>query len=364
MSGMKNNNSELIKVFLVEDEIVIRNGIKRSIHWEEEGFLFVGEASDGELAYPLIMKERPDILITDIKMPFMDGLELSRAVKKEIPNIKILILSGYDEFNYAREAIKIGVTEYLLKPVSASKLINTLKEISDVIMEERNNTKELVKIGTSRDIIEKFLINGTVEEVKLFVNEYVNRIEEEKLLSVSVRHYMIVDFYTVIITFCEKLGVEYESIRQELDNMQNELTGFLSVRDVKKYIYNLIIKVIELRDENSEKRYQDIISSAKNIINDSYKSSDISLNSVASSVGLSASYFSSVFARETGQTFKEYLTDIRMEKAKELLMCTSMQAAEIGYKVGYKDPHYFSFIFKKKQGCSPTEYRNRRKEQK
>ena len=87
------------------------------------------------------------------------------------------------------------------------------------------------------------------------------------------------------------------------------------------------------------------------------------MNSVSSNVGLSPSYFSTVFARETGQTFKEYLTDIRMEKAKELLMCTSMQTAEIGYEVGYKDPHYFSFIFKKKQGCSPTEYRNRRKEQ-
>lgn len=359
---MKNKNTELIKVFLVEDEIVIRNGIKRSINWEEEGFSFAGEASDGELALPLILEKRPDILITDIKMPFMDGLELSQEVKKEIPNIKILILSGYDEFNYAREAIKIGVTEYLLKPVSASKLISTLKEISKVIAEERYNTKELVKIGTSRDIIEKFLINGTMEEVELFVNSYINRIEEEKLLSVSVRQYMIVDFYTVIISFCEKLGVSYDSIKQELDYIQNELTGFLSVRDVKNYIYNLVTMVIKLRDENSEKRYQDIISQAKDIISSLYRSSEISLNSVSSSVGLSPSYFSTVFARETGQTFKEYLTDIRMEKAKELLMCTSMQAAEIGYEVGYKDPHYFSFIFKKKQGCSPTEYRNRGKE--
>lgn len=99
-----------IKVFLVEDEMIIRNGVKRSIDWETEGYEFVGEASDGELAYPLILKEKPDILITDIRMPFMDGLELSRLVKAELPNIKILILSGYDEFQYAKEAIKIGVT--------------------------------------------------------------------------------------------------------------------------------------------------------------------------------------------------------------------------------------------------------------
>ena len=104
-----------IKVFLVEDEMVIRRGIKNSIDWEKEGYIFCGEASDGELAYPMIIKEKPDILITDIRMPFMDGLELCKLVKKELPNIKILILSGYDEFDYAKEAIRLGVTEYLLK---------------------------------------------------------------------------------------------------------------------------------------------------------------------------------------------------------------------------------------------------------
>ena len=90
---------EKIKIFLVEDEIVIRNGIKSGIEWEAEGYEFVGEASDGELAYPMILKEKPDILITDIRMPFMDGLELSRLVRQEFPDIKILILSGYDEFD-------------------------------------------------------------------------------------------------------------------------------------------------------------------------------------------------------------------------------------------------------------------------
>ena len=101
----------MIKVFLAEDEIVIRNGIKNSIEWEKEGYQFVGEAGDGELAYPMILKTKPDILITDIRMPFMDGLELSRLVRQDLPDIKILILSGYDEFDYAKEAIKLRVAE-------------------------------------------------------------------------------------------------------------------------------------------------------------------------------------------------------------------------------------------------------------
>ena len=113
----------MLKVFLVEDEVVMRNGIKNNIPWEQEGFEFVGEASDGELAYPLIKREKPDILITDIRMPFMDGLELSRLVKKELPQIKIIILSGYNEFDYAKNAISIGVTDYLLKPISSAKIL-------------------------------------------------------------------------------------------------------------------------------------------------------------------------------------------------------------------------------------------------
>lgn len=98
----------MVKVYLVEDEIIIRQSIKNSIDWEKEGYEFVGDASDGELALPVILKEKPDILITDIRMPFMDGLELSRMVKAELPDIKIVILSGYDDFEYAKQAIKIG----------------------------------------------------------------------------------------------------------------------------------------------------------------------------------------------------------------------------------------------------------------
>ena len=120
----------MIKVFLVEDEVVIRDAIKNSINWEQEGYEFVGEASDGELALPMILKEKPDILITDIRMPFMDGLELSRLVKKELPDTNIIILSGYDEFEYAKEAIKIGVEEYLLKPISSNVLLEHLGAVS------------------------------------------------------------------------------------------------------------------------------------------------------------------------------------------------------------------------------------------
>ena len=117
----------LRKVFLVEDETVIREGLRDRIPWDQFGYRFVGEAADGEMALPLIRKTKPDVLITDIKMPFMDGLELSRLVKKALPDTKIIILSGYNEFDYAKEAIKIGISDYLLKPITSANLTEALK---------------------------------------------------------------------------------------------------------------------------------------------------------------------------------------------------------------------------------------------
>jgi len=127
----------MYKVFLVEDEVVVREGIKNIIHWEEEGFIIAGDESDGELAYPMILREQPDILITDIKMPFMDGLELSKLLKKEMPQLKIIIISGYSDFGYAQQAIDIGVTEYLLKPITSTKLIASVKNAAATIEKER-----------------------------------------------------------------------------------------------------------------------------------------------------------------------------------------------------------------------------------
>ena len=540
-----------IKVFLVEDEMVIRRGIKNSIDWEKEGYIFCGEASDGELAYPMIIKEKPDILITDIRMPFMDGLELCKLVKKELPNIKILILSGYDEFDYAKEAIRQGVTEYLLKPISSGKLLEALNGVSESIrrekedkdlvrkyMEEmRENTehekqkffeqmiagnlsmadaletgkkyemnlsagmynlllfrftlgeenrksgellgeaeyaikklterleyvfefqrdvegwafllmadneeqmservKELSKdleeimknystityfggigqpvarlreleesfreaeralaarftmelnriisvedirmaqnvdtlddieitsfgeIEKTRTMLEKFLNNGAEDEIDEFVDVYINELPEENLKSVLMRQYIIMDAYIVMMSFCEKIeGIEGE-MQAQSEELKNSMKTIQTLEEIKNYIRMLLKKIIGVRDTISGRRYSDIIEIAKDQIRKTYMSDEISLNTIAAEVGMSPSYFSSIFSKEMGKTFVEYLTEIRMDRAKELLMCSSMKTSEIGYEVGYKDPHYFSYIFKKTQNCTPKEFRARGKE--
>ena len=119
----------MLRIFLVEDEVVVRETIKKMIPWEQYGYQLVGEAPDGEVALPMIRNLKPDLLVTDIKMPFMDGLTLSKMVRKDFPDMKIVILSGYDDFNYAKQAINIGVEDYLLKPITKNAFLERLTEI-------------------------------------------------------------------------------------------------------------------------------------------------------------------------------------------------------------------------------------------
>ena len=116
----------MISLFLVEDERIARESIRDNVPWQEHDILFLGDAPDGEVALPQLLEKRPDILLTDIKMPFMDGLELARIVRKELPDTRIIILSGHNEFEYARKAITLGVNDYLLKPVSSRDILEAV----------------------------------------------------------------------------------------------------------------------------------------------------------------------------------------------------------------------------------------------
>ena len=121
----------MLKVFLVEDETVIREGLRDKIPWDQYGYRFVGEASDGEMALPLIRKTRPDLIITDIKMPFMDGFTMGKHLMRTHPGVKLIIFSGFDEFQYAKEAIKLNVVEYILKPVNAQELTQIFTRVRE-----------------------------------------------------------------------------------------------------------------------------------------------------------------------------------------------------------------------------------------
>jgi two-component system response regulator YesN len=529
----------MYKVFLVEDEIVVREGIRNNIPWDQTPYSLAGEAPDGEMALSMIQDIKPDILITDIRMPFIDGLTLSRIVKKTLPWIKIIILSGHDEFEYAREAISVGVEEYLLKPVSSQDMRKTLDKIARRIDNEKENLLSIenlkAQVRSSADILrDKWLsdfINGRIPaaeaieqgrefNIDLLARSYIAAVitvvpdkKEEQLESVKKILQSIMEQYAGSIWFAEhekryillikevsiesedeqsssleetvytiahafkyeverntdckimvgispsveRIGevpgscqaalkvAEYGAARglaqiadsslfspadgdspsefpdingdlfltrlryaekkdidaiireytKTLDNNFDEMTAYFILGEIvmaasrivedmdgdlkeivpfsleKGVIRSLIASrnifienltalltaVIEYRNSHTGGRYRAVIVKAREYINRHYASGDISLYSTASYVGISPNHLSTVFAQETGEKFIDYLTRIRLEKAKQLLQSTAMKNTDIAFETGFNDPHYFSHIFKKNIGLSPREYR-------
>src|SRR5512141_544392 len=152
-------------VFLVEDEPLIRENIRNTIEKSDEPYSCIGEAGDGELALSVIRDLKPDILITDIKMPFMDGLTLARHAKAIIPWLRIIIVSGYDDFELARQAICVGVDHYLLKPVAGKDLFTALHKASDQIMEHKRHSLSLLKETSDEESVKNALVSTLLQQL-------------------------------------------------------------------------------------------------------------------------------------------------------------------------------------------------------
>ena len=191
------------------------------------------------------------------------------------------------------------------------------------------------------------------------VDDYFRKISNGSLQSVLLRQYVLMDLYVSAVSVLEKSGYTSENLLEQYKDAQKMEIFLGTAGQAREYIKNLFGAVIELREQGMERRYDNLIQHAKAYIEDNYNHEDISLNMVASEVNLSSSHFSTVFGQETGVTFVEYLTKVRMDKAKQLLRTTGTKTTEIAFEVGFRDAHYFSNLFKKTQGCTPREYRNR-----
>ena len=211
----------LLKVFLVEDECVVREGLRDCIDWERYGFEFCGDAPDGELALPQIRKLRPDILITDIKMPFMDGLALSKLVCAELPETRIILISGHNDFEFAQEAIEIGVEQYLLKPVTKASLLKTLEDVSRKIDEEREQKDYLRRFQQEGPEYEQFARRKFFEQITSGTLRVSEIYEQAKKLQIDID----AEGYTVILLTLQSRGTAEYS--QTLAERLEELMAYL-----------------------------------------------------------------------------------------------------------------------------------------
>lgn len=532
----KGKKMERYKVILVDDEAEVIDMIEKKIHWNDLGFEVAGSATNGVKALELVEKLQPDVVLTDIKMPYMDGLELSRRLNREYPNIYIMLCTGFDEFEYAKEAVHLEIKEYMLKPVNATELSESLTNLKHTLDREREEKLNVKKLNDYfQEVLPKLqsnffisLIEGRVEkhDYERFLQAYQvdmkgplfgcvifhtseNHVPEGMnplLLSMSVEReikqrlmdqwnclefiYMgntllileldAEDQITQITDACDRfcrwayrimgavvtagigtvcdslyeISLSYERAREavsyrvlygtkrainigeivpkeqikpvqpeesrmqmlfrairigdsaeieraahgEMEKLHKNtetmsqynlatmeiVSGFfkfctdnsLDFNKISGNMQNIYEKVsqmdessltawiVQMSETISEKlkcarnsSARRLIVEAQNIVKERYMEADISLDEICAVLGVSNSYFSSVFKKEAGKSFISYLTDYRMDIAAEMILNTDEKSYTIAEKVGYLDANYFSYVFKKKFGVSPSKYR-------
>lgn len=381
-SGVKRMEAKTYKIVLVEDEIIIRENIRKSVEWSKYGYEFCGEAANGEQALEIIEDIIPDVVITDIRMPFMDGIELSRILKSLYPKMKVLILSGHMEFSYAKEAIGIGVYDYLIKPITPMKLIKTLLKLKEVLDNEQEEkriiqllTEEIKSIEDkaindsivlcAKDLMSEkekeqqfieFLRCGHLENVDKFVDDYVSDQNNKAFASALYCTYFGIKMVATCIRVIEEFGGVAESVFSDFNNISEYVKKLANNGQIISEMKKLIMVVIEYRNKTINSSAL-IVEEAKKYIIAHIGNPELSLNDVANNVGLSPNYFSSIFKKATGETFVRQITNMKIEYAKELLTTTKMTTAEIAESVGYNDTNYFISVFRRNCGMTTKEYR-------
>ncbi|NSB12823.1 response regulator [Clostridium beijerinckii] len=534
----------LYRIMIVDDEEEIRLGIIKKIDWEANGFIVVGDAENGQDALEKAEKLQPDVIMTDIKMPFMDGLELGKKLVELMPSTKIIVFSGCDDFEYAHKAIKINVVEYVLKPINSAELIEVLvrlKEQLDREYNEKRNLETLYKhyIKSLPVIREQFLVgaiegrineeqwheqmeelgiefkykhltvgiiqaDGTLsfeenlnsfsgqkesaltpisikkivdenmgkyckfisfiysgmvivmgnfekkEDILLFIkgiNEvckvykrimsltisagigyvcsnpsqirfsyrtaqnaldyrfilgagkaiYIDDVEpdnsiqlqldekeersmlnaikissedeiseaidslfkktEDLLLPFNQYRIYLMEIMTSLLKLVQTYAFDIEEIFGENFNAYSYLESFNSIHEVKKWIIEKAIRINSYIKRERINSSMMLIEKAKQYIKENYSDYDISVEKLCSKLHVSPTYFSTMFKKETGTSFVNYLTATRLEEAVKLLNTTDDKTYMIAEKVGYPEANYFSYVFKKQFGVSPSKYR-------
>ena len=522
---------ELYSVILADDEEQIRAGISRKINWEELGFKLIGEAENGAEALELCEQLRPDVLLTDIKMPFMDGLELCKKLKQSLPTAKMIVFSGFDDFEYARRAVSSGVFEYIMKPINANELGDVLTRLREKLDTERLEKRDmealrhqyeeslpvlrelfytrlldghipndeinqralrfdidiskgkwttvLVRVNAQkalsydelvllsiRSFIEQhfqldvssfrtliyndmvtllvqtehiypliqemqrlcYLVSsylginicvgigriytaenlkfsakeaqnaldtqiltgdtqvlyigdiepkqtarlsfdeqdmqalenaikfGTQNDVSLFIETLMNRVRETRF-TLAQCHLFFLEIITALVRIARSVGEDVE------ENFCKNFTNFVSISDFNSlndlgdWLCSHCTNLQELLGQKRSDSASKTISKAKDFISCHFTESDISVDTLCDYLHLSSAYFSTLFKRETGKSFIAYVTELRMEMAANMLTQTDEKTYLIAEKIGYTDPNYFSYVFKKHFGLTPSKYR-------
>ena len=347
------------KLLIVDDEALLRQGIMNMTDWHDHNIEIIGDAANGEEAIGLLHRNVPDILLTDIRMPGKNGIELIRYVKKHMPEIQVIVLSSFSDFEYVRESLTMGALDYILKPkMTAEDLLAVFERAKKNISEDRIflSKKETVddyspaikSLLWDYDTVDNMLETLDFAQLLYYVHSFLTQggIEAKE----GIR--LCIDLYYHIIFKIEELRIVEASIKQKRYAFVKKIQSSESMNE----LYDTFVSVVGEIEKNLRfHRYSDLINKVQEYIRSHYDE-ELSLKTIADHFYISKGYLCNKYKKETRQNVKDYICEVRMEKAKEILRVEALNIQEAAKKVGFDNPNYFSYVFKKNVGMTPMQY--------
>lgn len=390
------------KVLIADDEFIIREGIKEAINWEKYDMKVIGEAEDGEEAVHLAIEHHIDLLLVDINMPIKNGIETMKEVRTKLPNCKIVVISGYDDFQFAQEAIKVGVKDYLLKPISIERLEEVIKKIS---MELEQMEKEKRYVRQLNRHMEKN--EGSLRES--FIKDWLhNDLDEREIVSQLEFFSFPINVPYSIMLFSvpnHPIGMENSHTTEQLDDyIKNEFhtKDYVIYLDGSEWVViinwweanttELFLRTRHRMDEQFDQKvigeyiepdklslhraYSQLkkelmkLSSVSTLAKEAFEyiktnftNKHLNLDEIAKHLHVTPVYLSRVIKKEFGISYVQMITNLRIKTAKHYLKTSNLSMKEIAERCGYDSQHYFSTAFRKTVGVSPKNYREEFKKQ-
>lgn len=390
------------KILIADDEPKIRRGLHAEIERMDLPVSVCAEAEDGERALEAVERFRPDILLVDVNMPFMNGLDFIQKLKRTHADARVILVTGYEEFDYARRALELGVHAYLLKPVDVEELRRAIASAIGALDAERarnrhfewailqiNRRKEYLREEFLRDAVCGRLEAGEIGEFQVYFDFPVPRrlrlmlisvrssAEDEKPWQHLLRQYSLQDALeggAVPLDFCclfpDDRGdvlILYDAPESADAPLCEAVRGVLGAEggvsvQIECAPVASLVQLSEAYDEalerlSSQSPRTPAVSAAVDYIEAHCADPNLSLNEVAQAVSIHPTYLSRVMKRELGMPFARYLTHVRIGRATRLMQDPALHIWEVAERVGYSGGNYFSAAFKRVLGVSPADYR-------
>lgn len=345
-----------MKALIVDDDKYVRMGLQKLISWDEMQFSEVLYAENGATAYETFVKAHPDFVITDVRMPIMNGIELCKKISESGIETIIIILSAYDEFEYARAALSYDVNEYILKPLDEAR-VKQLNEKIKLIVSEQKSKKNIRKIIYSKewaDRVTNSLHESDIDDIsELFHQE----LAEMHLDQTDTKDCCLL-LIDLLFKHLEKIGYQgNELLAQKRVNSIEHVLNTKTHVTLLEYILDLYIDMLESKTTKSPETNL-LVNEMGLYVHENYKNPDLNVKKISDDLHLSAGYAGPLFKKYKGITLNTFINNLRIEKSCKLLEDISLNVSTVGQRVGIPDTNYFCKLFKKIKGITPTEYRN------